>query len=150
MTLLQMVADKHIPDLNRDPPELVRLGPDDVDEMLALTELTRPGPFGRRTIEMGDYSGLREQGRLVAMAGERLALPGLTEVSAVCVHPELQGRGLAASLVHAVASRIQARGETPFLHSAKGSPSFERARGLYRAMGFRERRTVPLTLLLRV
>jgi len=71
------------------------LKPDDVPEMLALAELTEPGPFRQRTIEFGGYMGIRDAGRLVAMAGQRLSLTGFTEVSAVCTHPEYRGRGYA-------------------------------------------------------
>jgi len=108
----------------------------DVDEMLALTELTKPGPFGTRTPELGTYLGIRDQGRLVAMAGERLRLPGFTEVSAVCTHPEFQGRGLARTLISAVVQRILQRDETPFLHVARENV---RAIRVYEDLGFRTR-----------
>ncbi len=71
----------------------------DVPEMVALAELTKPGPFGTRTRELGEYLGIRKTKRLVAMAGERLHLPGYTEVSAVCTHPDFQGRGYARELM---------------------------------------------------
>jgi ribosomal protein S18 acetylase RimI-like enzyme len=94
----------------------VTLGPADLDEMIALVELTRPGPFARRTPEMGRYIGIREGGRLVAMAGERMHLDGYTEVSAVCTHPDYRGRSYARMLVSEIARAIVERGETPFLH----------------------------------
>ena len=81
-----------------------------------MTSLTHPGPFFARTIEMGHYAGIFEDNRLVAMAGERLRLPGYTEISAVCTHPDFQGRGHAKALVSAIGQRIVDHGETPFLH----------------------------------
>jgi ribosomal protein S18 acetylase RimI-like enzyme len=117
--------------------EAIRLTAADVPEMLALVAETRPGPFFPRTIEMGTYLGIRRQGRLVAIAGERLHPPGWTEISAVCTAWDYQGRGLATRLVHAVAHQIRERGETPFLHAAAANI---RAIGLYESLRFRLRR----------
>lgn len=114
-------------------PDFVELGAADVPEMLALTGLTKPGPFSARTHELGDYIGVRENGKLVAMAGERLRVPGFTEISAICTHPDHLGRGHARSLTAALAARIQARGETPFLHVR---PDNARAAEFYGRMGF--------------
>ncbi|WP_327394570.1 GNAT family N-acetyltransferase [Streptomyces phaeochromogenes] len=118
-------------------PEAVRLGPVDVPEMLDLVERTRPGPFLPRTVELGTYLGIRRNGALIAMAGERLHPPGWTEISAVCTDPDFRGEGLATRLTLAVAHGIRARGETPFLHAAAGNTTAIR---LYEAMGFRLRR----------
>lgn len=115
----------------------VRLGDADVPEMLALVERTRPGPFAPRTIEMGTYLGIRHEGRLVAMAGERLHPPGFTEISAVCTDPAHRRHGLATRLVLAVAAGIRDRGETPLLHAAATNVD---AIGLYESLGFRLRR----------
>jgi len=117
--------------------EIVKLGLDHVDEVLALVERTRPGPFRRRTLGMGRYVGIRAGGALVAMAGERLAPAGHTEVSAVCVDEAVRGQGLGATVVRVVTSGIAARGEVPFLHVEVGN---EPARRLYASMGFDERR----------
>lgn len=122
-----------------DVPGLVELGPDDVDDALDLVERTRPGPFGRRTRLMGRYLGIREDGRLLAMAGERLRLGTATEISAVCTDPSARGRGLATTLVRAVAHGIRERGELPFLHAAAHNTG---AIGLYEHLGFRLRRTL--------
>jgi ribosomal protein S18 acetylase RimI-like enzyme len=113
--------------------EAVRLGPGDVPEMLALVERTRPGPFLPRTIEMGTYLGIRREGALVAMAGERLHPPGYTEISAVCTDPAYRGQGLAARLMGAVAAGIRDRGETPILHAAATNTGAIR---LYEKLGF--------------
>ena len=118
--------------------EAVRLGPADVPEMLALVERTQPGPFLPRTVEMGTYLGIRRDGALVAMAGERLRPPGWTEISAVCTDPAFRGAGLATRLVLAVAHGIRERGETPFLHTAAANTTATR---LYESLGFRLRRT---------
>ncbi|WP_190276773.1 GNAT family N-acetyltransferase [Catenulispora acidiphila] len=120
-------------------PEAVRLTAADVPEMTALVEHAKPGPFRSRTIEMGTYLGIRQEGRLVAMAGTRLHPPGHAEISAVCTHADFRGRGLAARLVLAVAHDIRSRGEIPFLHAAADNTAAIR---LYEALGFRLRRTV--------
>jgi ribosomal protein S18 acetylase RimI-like enzyme len=91
--------------------EAVPLGPADVPEMLDLVERTKPGPFLPRTIELGGYLGIRRDGALVAMAGERLRPPGWAEISAVCTDPAFRGEGLATRLTLAVAAAITARGE---------------------------------------
>ncbi|MFE6711057.1 GNAT family N-acetyltransferase [Streptomyces sp. NPDC057695] len=118
---------------------VVELGADQVPEMLALVERTRPGPFWSRTPELGTYLGIREKGELVAMAGERLRPPGWTEISAVCTAPEARGRGHAARLVGALAARIEARGEGAFLHVAEANTG---AIALYEKLGFVTRRPV--------
>ncbi|MFD5142219.1 GNAT family N-acetyltransferase [Streptomyces sp. NPDC058401] len=114
-------------------PEAVRLGAADVPEMLELIELTKPGPFLPRTVELGTYLGIRHRGRLVAMAGERLRPPGWTEISAVCTHPGFRGGGLATRLVRAVAAGIRDRGDVPFLHTAGENTDAIR---LYESIGF--------------
>jgi ribosomal protein S18 acetylase RimI-like enzyme len=120
-------------------PGAVVLGPDDVPEMLALVERTRPGPFATRTIEMGTYLGIRDGGALVAMAGERMRPPGWSEISAVCTAPEARGRGLGSRLVRAVGAAIRERGDVPFLHAAAANVGALR---LYERLVFTLRRTV--------
>lgn len=121
-------------------PGVEELTADDVPAMLALVERTRPGPFWDRTIEMGRYVGVRDDsGGLIALAGERLRLPGHTEVSAVCTVREARGRGLAELLVRDVAARIIERGEQPFLHVAASNAGAIR---LYERLGFVVRRQV--------
>lgn len=112
------------------------LGGADNDEMIALATLTQPGPFGPRTRELGSFFGIRQQGKLVAMAGERMKVSGHTEISAVCTHPHHLGKGHAAALINKVMQGIIARGETPFLHSRGDN---KRAIELYTRLGFRER-----------
>ena len=117
--------------------EAVRLTPADVPEMLDLVERTRPGPFLPRTIELGTYLGVRRDGRLIAMAGERLHPPGWTEISAVCTDDAFRGQGLAGRLVLAVAHGIRERGDIPLLHAAATNTGAIR---LYETLGFRQRR----------
>jgi ribosomal protein S18 acetylase RimI-like enzyme len=132
--LLQMVHE------NRSAPsprhEWVALTESDVPEMVALAELTQPGPFGVRTYQMGTYLGIRDQGKLVAMAGERLRVPGYAEISAVCTHPDHTGKGYAASLMAALIGKMRAQSETPFLHVRAQNT---RAITLYERLGFRKR-----------
>ena len=118
-------------------PEAVRLGPADLPDILDLVERTKPGPFRRRTIELGTYLGIRRGGALVAMAGERLHPPGWTEISAVCTDPAHRGQGLATRLVSAVAAGIADRGDRVLLHAlATNTPAID----LYLSRGFRLRR----------
>jgi len=128
--LVQFVAPESLPAAD---PEAIVLGPDDVPEMLALVALTDPGPFRSRTIELGTYLGVRRDGELIAMAGTRFALPGHTEISAVCTHPSYQGQGLASRLIRTVAAHITATGRTPFLHTGGANTTAIR---LYNALGF--------------
>jgi ribosomal protein S18 acetylase RimI-like enzyme len=117
-------------------PEIVELSAADSPDMVELTALTKPGPFGKRTHELGTYLGIRREEKLVAMAGERLKVPGYTEVSAVCTHPEHTGHGYARILMMEVMRRIRSRGETPFLHVREDNV---RAIELYQRLGFRQR-----------
>lgn len=141
----QMVAR----DLKLVEPEgyqIVDLSDFDADEMFALATLTKPGPFFERTHRLGDFVGVKVDGRLVAMAGERLRLPGFTEVSGVCTHPDHRGHGYAAALMSVVAGRIQGWGETPFLHVYAHNVGAIR---LYEALGYRVRRVMNMTVLKR-
>ena len=123
---------------------VVPLGRDDVADMLALVEASRPGPFSSRTVEFGGYVGVRREGQLVAMAGERLRPPGYAEISAVTTDPGHRRQGLAELLIGTVGAGITARGEVPFLHVAADNTNAIR---LYEALGFTVRRTVWFTVL---
>jgi ribosomal protein S18 acetylase RimI-like enzyme len=123
----------------RPEPEAVLLGAADVPEMLDLVARTRPGPFQPDTYRMGTYLGIRRNGALVAMAGERMRPPGWSEISAVCTDPAHRGHGLATRLVRAVGAAIRERGEVPFLHAAAHNTTAIR---LYEHLGFTLRRRV--------
>ena len=148
--MIKMIWRGPMPD--EDPaPQAVRLGPAHVPQATALAELTRPGPFGPRNLEMGEYFGLFDDApggprRLLAMAGERCAAGTLREISAVCTHPDAQGRGLARRLVRKLIARQLARGETPVLHVLRRNDA---ALGLYRRMGFEEHAQTVLRVILR-
>lgn len=126
--------------------EIIPLTDADGPEMLALATLTQPGPFFARTHQLGDFFGVKLDGRLAAMAGERMKPDGFTEVSGVCTHPEVRGRGYAAALMRRVAGRILERGETPFLHAYASNRG---AIALYESLGFTLRREVLMTRLTR-
>lgn len=109
----------------------------DLPAMMALVAAAKPGPFGPRTAELGRYLGIRRDGRLVAMAGERMRVPSHVELSAICVHPDARGQGLGAHLTLALMVRAFAGGEIPFLHVR---PDNHAAVALYERLGFRTRR----------
>ena len=121
--------------------DVVPLGDDDAAEMLALALLTRPGPFAAKTHAIGNFIGLKIDGRLAAMAGERMRMDGFAEVSGVCTHPDFRGMGLASSLMRMVAVRIVARGDVPFLHTYADNAV---AIAMYEALGFRFRKELML------
>jgi ribosomal protein S18 acetylase RimI-like enzyme len=137
--ILQMVCDD--PGLLPRMPEeaTIPLGPADADDMLALAEAAKPGPFGRDTVALGRYLGVRRAGRLVAIAGERFRLPGFTELSGIGTAPEARGQGLASALTLGLARAVFARGEIPFLHVF---PENRPAVGVYGRLGFRTRTTL--------
>lgn len=118
----------------------------DAPAMLALATLTEPGPFFERTHRLGDFFGVKQNGRLLAMAGERLKPDGFTEVSGVCAHPDARGRGYAGALMRAVIERILARGETAFLHSYADNAG---AIALYHSLGFAIRAPMRMRMLTR-
>lgn len=130
LATLQMVATEP---LGEPDSQLTELGTRDAPEMLDLALRTRPGPFSARTHELGSYFGLREDGRLVAMAGERMRLDGFTEISAVCTDEQARKRGLATRLVRTVAAGIEARGDTPILHVLADNANAIR---VYERLGF--------------
>ena len=142
---VQMVAWEPVAPVACDSP-IVELQEADAPEMLALATLTEPGPFLSRTHRLGRFLGVRIDGRLAAMAGERMKLDGFTEVSGVCTHPDFRGRGLAGALSAAVARSIRERGETPFLHAYSGNTPAIR---LYERLGFRLRCRVSVAVLQR-
>ncbi|HEU4669396.1 MAG TPA: GNAT family N-acetyltransferase, partial [Dyella sp.] len=142
---VQMVADAPLAP-EPDAGDIVPLGEDDAAEMLALAQLTQPGPFLVHTHRMGRFHGVRIDGRLAAMAGERMRFLGWTELSGVCTHPDFRGRGLARRLSQYVASLIAARGDTAFLHAWRDNAPAIR---LYESLGFAWRSDVHVAVLAR-
>lgn len=141
---VQMVASSPVAAPDDDTHDIIALGDADADEMLALATLTEPGPFLRGTHRMGRFFGIRIDGRLAAMAGERFCFPGHTEVSGVCTHPDFRGHGLARCLSRHVAASIAARGDIAFLHAWKSNLA---AISLYESLGFRLRSEVHVAVL---
>ena len=134
--MLQMVAER-APSQSDPDVEPLRLGSADVPDMLALAAIGQPGPFAARTVELGAYLGVRHDGKLVAMAGERMRVPGYVELSAICAHPAARGRGHATLLTRALMRAAFDRGEVPFLHVR---PDNAHAVALYESLGFALRR----------
>ena len=131
---VQMIAERHMPLIEDE--RIGKLGEADAADMLELATLTKPGPFTLKAQALGDFWGIRENGRLIAMAGERLKQDGLTELSGVCVHPDFQGKGLGRLMTLYAAGKIFAKGEQPFLHTYASNSV---AIGLYESIGFRLR-----------
>jgi len=124
--------------------EIEKLGENDVNEMISLAALTEPGPFRQSTIRLGGYVGVRDKGRLAAMAGQRTAIPGYREISAVCTHPIYRGKGYGATLVCAVMNEIAKHGDLPYLHVRQDNLNAIR---LYHHLGFRITRTLRCTIV---
>jgi len=144
-TLVQMVCERRI----EVPPrgiELCVLSPADGPEMLALAQLTQPGPFRPQTGSFGLYLGIRVDGVLAAMGGQRMHVPGYLEVSAICTHPDFRGRGYARVIVSRLVAAIFGEGLTPFLHVEEQNAG---AQALYRTLGFVERARLPLVVVAR-
>jgi len=142
-TLAQMVLVELTPAKARDIA-IEPLTEADAPAMLALATLTEPGPFFDKTHRLGDFFGVKQDGRLLAMAGERMKPDGFTEVSGVCAHPDARGRGYAGALMRTVIEQILARGETAFLHSYADNAG---AIALYRALGFEVRSEMAMRML---
>src|ERR1700733_3867427 len=138
--------DQMICEASVAPPPVapLPLGTTDVPEMLELTAATEPGPFLPQTIQMGRYCGIRaSDGRLAAMAGERLRSTEFAEISAVWPHPEFRSRGYARDLTTFLAAQILAAGKTPFLQVK----SENGAKAVYKKIGFRLRAAIYLTVI---
>ncbi|MBN8836941.1 MAG: GNAT family N-acetyltransferase [Sphingobacteriia bacterium] len=136
--LYQMVCNNFSP-VTSQAHQPVELTEQHVEQMLELTAKTKPGPFFKRTYLFGNYIGIIHHNRLAAMAGERLQMPGFTEISAVCAEPEFLGKGYAATLVCEAAAKIIGMGNTPFLHVRQDNV---RAIALYKKLGFTIRRNI--------
>ena len=142
-TLLQMLCSTK-PDVPQLDESIQPLGPRDFAEMVALAKLTEPGPFREGTPTLGGFVGIRIEGQLAAMAGQRLSPTGFTEVSAVCTHPDFRGRGFARALVASVARNIFEAGDVPFLTSFEANTGAVR---VYEQVGFRIRRRFGLAVV---
>lgn len=140
--LWQMIAEP--PKIIAPDFDWVDLTDEDAPQMLALAERTKPGPFFARTHQLGEFVGVKRDGQLVAMAGERMKPSGFTEVSGVCVHPDHRGHGYAAALMSLLAERILERGETPFLHVYDSNTP---AIAIYERLGYRLRREMTLLVV---
>ncbi|MBZ9817802.1 GNAT family N-acetyltransferase [Mesorhizobium sp. CA7] len=142
--LVQMIAEAPMPVTSDE--RIRQLKKDDAEEMLALASLTKPGPFTLEALSLGDFWGIRIDGRLAAMAGERMKQPGYSELSGVCTHPDFRGGGLARLLSVFVAGRIAARGEVPYLHAYESNAAAIR---LYESIGFRLRSKINMAMVQR-
>lgn len=145
-SLAQMIAPTNglTPDASLPTETPVALDMRDAAEMIALAELTRPGPFTASTVELGGYLGVRRAGRLVAMAGRRMHVPGWIEISAVCTHPDHRGQGLSRTLTTAVEAAIRQQGHRAFLHVLHENTA---ALELYRGLGFTTRADMTITVV---
>lgn len=142
--LAQMVREAPIPVI--DGPEMIELGETHRADVLELTALVYPHYFRQRTMDMGRYFGIYQEGRLAAMIGERMGTETARELSAICTHPDFLGRGYARRLTAMLTNDTLARGALPFLHVSYENP---RAKSLYDQMGYRVRRDVAFSSLRR-
>ena len=142
--ILQMTGPETAPGLPAAPAGLVRLGLEDGPDMVALAARTEPGPMGLRTVTMGNWWGVRHEGALVALAGQRMHLSGLVEISGVCTDPTVRGQGLARNLILHAMHDVAARGERSFLHLKTENAA---ARTLYEALGFTVRTQIHMSVL---
>ena len=138
---VQLVASA--PSKPKDTHEIIALDARDAKEIFALADLTKPGPCAQKTYTMGDFIGIKQNGKLIAMAGQRLKVPGHTEISAVCVAPEFQGQGIGAELVRQMSAQVIRCGDVPFLHAYESNPG---AIGLYQNLGFEIRAKLHATV----
>jgi ribosomal protein S18 acetylase RimI-like enzyme len=143
----RMVWNGDLPGAPSDSAGVQRLEPEHAVQAFNLAMLTHPGPFGPRTLELGEYFGIFDGPDLVAMAGERFFDGQYREISGVCTHPDHSGRGHARRLVTHLIRRQRARGETPFLHVMTGNT---RAGDLYRRLGFRVFSQPPVRVVARI
>ena len=145
--LVQMVRTMPRRDLawlsDKSRPQFRQLTAADAPAMVALAELTEPGPFRVRTLELGNFYGIFEGDKLVAMSGKRMHLPGLVEVSGVCTHPDARLRGYAAHLMSIVIDEIEREGKIPFLHAFAENPAVR----LYERLGFELRQRLELAVI---
>ncbi len=123
--------------------DIVPLGEEEAAEMLALATLTKPGPFARHTNRLADFVGIKDEGRLVAMCGERMRVPGYSELSGLCTLPDYRGRGYGAGLMRYVSRRILERGDTVFLHAYAANIATV---ALYESLGFSIRTRVTTSI----
>jgi ribosomal protein S18 acetylase RimI-like enzyme len=138
----QMICTTPLPAPVKEPAEIVQLSLEDRIEMIALITSIQPGFFKSGTLLLGNYYGIKVQGKLVAMAGERLKMTGFTEVSAVCTHPDFTGKGFALQLTAHVCKNICEQGSIPFLHVLNTNA---RAIKVYELLGFTKRRDIPFS-----
>lgn len=135
----QLLAPADLHGMPQPQETIVPLGPTDKDEMYRLISSIQPGYYHPDTRQLGDYYGIRRDGRLIAMAGERIRLTGFSELSAICTHPDFTGHGYAQQLIAWLCRRQARAGINPFLHVALSN---ERALRLYIHLGFRHRREI--------
>lgn len=143
---IQMVCEDVSPK-DEATVKLVPLANEHIPQMLALTELTNPGPFTQRTIDFGHYRGIFVKGQLAAMAGQRLHAGNYAEISAVCTHPDHTGKGYAKQLLTYHIERIREASEIPYLHVRADN---DRAIGVYESLGFRKSRNMYFYVLKKV
>ncbi|MET4570286.1 GNAT family N-acetyltransferase [Rhodanobacter soli] len=122
-----------------DGPAVIGLTEAHRADVLALTALVYPHYFRPRTMELGRYFGIYQDGRLAAMIGERLGTDAQQEISAVCTHPDFNGRGYARRLIALLSNDNLERGRLPFLHVSHQN---HRAKQLYEQLGYSHRRDI--------
>ncbi len=127
-------------------PNIRQLSFADETAMFELMKEVFPGYYLRETWRVGNYYGIFEGGKLVAMAGERFCMNGFTEISAVATRPGYTGRGYASQLVSHLQQQNLDAGIIPFLHTGATN---SRAIAVYEKLGYVTRRLVTVSMLKR-
>lgn len=139
----QMVLRSSMPPMmEEEGVQISLLGEADATDMYNLINSLQPGYYNKDTRLLGTYYGIRQQGTLVAMAGERMRLTGFTELSAICTHKDYAGRGYAQKLINRLCRQHADKGIISYLHVSLAN---ERAIRIYDHMGFEQRRTINFT-----
>jgi len=122
-----------------DPVPISLLTASNATDMFNLINKVQPGYYKPGTRQLGNYYGIWQRDKLAAIAGERMRMEQLTEISAICTDPDYTGRKYAQHLITHLCNTNLEQGNIPFLHVLQTN---ERAIRLYEYLGFTQRRLI--------